>query len=182
MADLLKPGGKLGVLRPVRLHEPKGGSAPHVPHYGGLFHAPTGGRTDNQNVAVPHNSYVIPADIVGALGENNTAAGGKALDHLTGQSPSGVSGGKAPSMFGSTPIPGQKTPFSKGGMTAMSPGGLINIVVAGGEYLIHPDAVARIGNGNISHGHKILDKFVEHVRKKNIKTLKSLPSPKGSKK
>jgi len=54
------------------------------------------------------------------------------------------------------------------------------IVAAGGEYVVHPDSVARIGGGDIDVGHDILDRFVKMQRDKHIKDLKGLKPPKGS--
>ncbi len=167
--EKMAAGGKLGVLRPLKLHEPK-----HVPHFGGLFHANTPGRTDNQKVSVPHGSYVIPSDVVSGLGQGNTMAGGKTLDHLIG---GGISGGKAPAAIGSG-LPGPKTPFAGGGMPKFAKGGMVPIIVAGGEYLIPVDAVKHLGGGNLDNGHKILDAFVKHIRKKTIKEMKDLAPPK----
>ena len=52
------------------------------------------------------------------------------------------------------------------------------IVAAGGEYVIHPRDVIRIGNGDLDRGHRELDKFVKKMRRKTIKTLQKLPGPK----
>jgi hypothetical protein len=54
----------------------------------------------------------------------------------------------------------------------------VPIVAAGGEYVIHPDDVVRIGGGNMDAGHKVLDSFVKKMRAKTVATLKSLPGPK----
>lgn len=54
----------------------------------------------------------------------------------------------------------------------------IPIVAAGGEYVIPPEAVLKIGNGDLDHGHKILDSFVKKMRQKTIRTLQKLPGPK----
>jgi hypothetical protein len=65
--------------------------------------------------------------------------------------------------------------------TARASGGATNgvpIVAAGGEYVIPPEDVVRIGNGDLDHGHKILDSFVKKMRQKTIKTLQNLPGPK----
>jgi hypothetical protein len=51
-------------------------------------------------------------------------------------------------------------------------------VAAGGEYVIEPEDVTRLGGGDIDHGHDILDHFVTGYRKKTIDTLKKLPGPK----
>lgn len=56
--------------------------------------------------------------------------------------------------------------------------GGIPIVAAGGEYVIPPHDVLRIGNGDLDNGHKILDSFVKKMRQKTIKTLQRLPGPK----
>jgi hypothetical protein len=42
--------------------------------------------------------------------------------------------------------------------------------------------VQKLGNGNMKHGHTILDKFVVHVRNKVANKMKKLPGPVGSKK
>ena len=126
------------------------------------------------NVAVPHNSYVIPADVVSGLGEGNSAAGAKVLDHLTSGGPSG---GSAPAALNPVSVPGGMTPFAKGGI-AKQHGNMIPIIVAGGEYHVMPDAVKRLGGGSISGGHKVLDSFVKKVREKTIKDMKGLAPPK----
>jgi hypothetical protein len=46
-----------------------------------------------------------------------------------------------------------------------------------GEFIVSPDDVLKIGQGNLKQGHNILDRFIKEVRKKNIKKLKSLPGP-----
>ncbi len=51
------------------------------------------------------------------------------------------------------------------------------IMISGGEFVISPDEVRRRGNGNMSKGHKTLDAWVVHLRKKSIDTLKKLPGP-----
>lgn len=51
-------------------------------HHQGLFDTSGPGRTDNINTHVPEGGYVVPADIVSALGEGNTKAGKAALDHI----------------------------------------------------------------------------------------------------
>jgi hypothetical protein len=52
------------------------------------------------------------------------------------------------------------------------------IVAAGGEYVISPEAVAKIGNGDMELGHAALDLFVKKMRNRTIKTLQKLPGPK----
>lgn len=117
------------------------------PHPGGLLHSHVAGRTDHLPVTVKSGAYVIPADIVSALGEGNTLNGRIKLDHMFKRSaPKQKSGGKVP------------------------------IMAAGGEYIINPEEImARFGN--LDTGHKALDKFVKDYRAKTIKKLKGLPGP-----
>ena len=53
----------------------------------------------------------------------------------------------------------------------------IDIMAAGGEHVIPPEMVRRIGLGDLKRGHQILDEFVKEVRKRNIRDLKKLPGP-----
>lgn len=157
-ADKYAPGGRLGQMK--KMHLTSNPHIDHIPHFGGLFHGNGGGRTDNLNVAVPHNSYVLPADVVSGLGQGNTMSGQKALN---GMFPHSASGGK----------------FAKGGVVdKFKQHKMIPIIAASGEYLVHPNDVAAVGKGNIKHGHQILDAFVKHVRKKTVKETAKLPGPK----
>lgn len=175
MADLLKPGSRLGVMRPMKLKEPHPNMGGHMPSYGGMFHTSGAGRTDNIKTSVGHGSYIVPADVVSGLGSGNSLAGGRVLDNLTGGPHTGPMG------LGSTPISGDTTPFAKGGM-AFAKGGMIPIIVAGGEYHIPPKGVMFVakkhGNGTMKSGHQILDHFVKRQRKKTIEDMKKLPGPK----
>ena len=55
------------------------------------------------------------------------------------------------------------------------PGTPIN--ASGGEFIVPPGEVQRMGRGDISRGHEILDAWVRHLRQDHIKTLKRLPGP-----
>jgi hypothetical protein len=81
------------------------------------------------------------------------------------------------------PRGGGDQPYNhEGGPYGMADGGEaphgVPIVAAGGEYVVHPEAVREIGGGDLDTGHKVLDEFVARVRADLIKTLKKLPSPK----
>jgi hypothetical protein len=128
--------------------------------YSGFLHSSVPGRTDKHSISVGSGSYVVPADTVSAVGQNNSLAGANVLKRMFG------AGGR----FG----PRLKVPkFARGGAAEPVP-----IVAAGGEFVIPHEVVARIGNGDMKKGHEILDKFVMEVRKHHIKKLKSLPRPK----
>jgi hypothetical protein len=124
------------------------------------------GRTDKIPAKVPVGSYVIPADVVSGLGEGNTDAGSAIIGKMISSMPFGIRKQQMPRGRGL----GRK--FASGGSADA------NIIVAGGEYIVHPQDVAKIGHGDIDAGHEILDRFVKNARHANIKTLKKLPGPK----
>ena len=120
-----------------------------IQHHVGPIHSPVAGRTDHLPMHVPSGAYVIPADIISAMGEGNTMAGFKVANDIFGEQPTGRSDGEA-----------------------------VPIVAAGGEYVIHPEKVAELAKGDLDHGHRILDSFVKKMRAKTVATLKALPGPK----
>jgi hypothetical protein len=99
---------------------------------------------------VPSGSYVIPADIISAMGEGNTMAGFKHVRRMFEFAAKGAA-----------PMDGQ-----------------VPIVAAGGEYVLSPDEVAHAGGGDMNAGHRVLDDFVKRYRAQTIKTLSNLPGPK----
>lgn len=166
------------------------------PCHVGLITMAVGGRTDHIPMNVLEGSYVLPADIVSGLGEGNTLAGSKMISQMFNTGPFGVSS-KAP-QFSAPKAP--QSPFGYQGaqkewnqissipqlpVAQAANGGPITsgkyrpvpIVAAGGEYVLHPDVVKKIGNGSIERGHDWLDHFVVGVRKHLVKTLSKLPGP-----
>ena len=178
----------------------------HSKVHSGPIHSSVAGRTDHLPMHVKHGSYVIPADIISAMGEGNTMAGYKiAKDIFSPSNQSYVSTGMP---YGATGMPYGVTKPRKanggansslfdhalhaaaGGARAAGAGGppggvqetdqgAVPIIAAGGEYVIHPEDVLHIGKGNLDDGHKILDHFVNKFRAKTIKTLSKLPGPKN---
>lgn len=124
-----------------------------APHVTGLINAPTPGRTDKVPLDLLAGSYVIPADVVAGYGQGNSVNGGKVLaDRFPG----------APAHT----------------HAAYARGGRVPIMAAGGEFVVHPHDVAKMGGGNMKRGHDALDRFVTNSRKKQIAHLKNLPGPK----
>ena len=167
----------------------------------GMIHSDVPGRTDKLNLNVPSGSYIIPADVTSGMGQGNSMAGGEILNRMFNKGPYGMNitkmkggsprmGGMRMSSLSKMSGPGGSGSFGKstmGGPGGFAPGGVPDtgqdaapIVAAGGEYVVHPDSVARLGGGDIDTGHDILDRFVELQRKKHIKDLKGLKPPKGS--
>lgn len=114
----------------------------------GPIHSNVAGRTDHLPINVPSGAYVIPADIISAMGEGNTMAGFRIANNVFGEQ--------------------QESPEDQP----------VEIVAAGGEYVISPENVTNIGGGDIDAGHTNLDDFVKQYRAKTIQTLKNLPGPK----
>jgi hypothetical protein len=54
----------------------------------------------------------------------------------------------------------------------------VPVLAAGGEMILPPEVVLRVGGGNAERGFRILDKFVLESRKKLVSTLKKLRPPK----
>jgi hypothetical protein len=136
----------------------------------GPIHSPVAGRTDHLPVHVPSGSYVIPADIISAMGEGNTMAGFKVANTIFS---------KVPYMQG---MPGADAqlglPEKKASGGAASMGDPVPVVVAGGEYVISPEDVTHLGEGDLDAGHRVLDSFVLKMRKKTVEKTKKLPGPK----
>lgn len=131
----------------------------HMPK-SGFINSAVPGRTDKHGIQVAAGSYVLPADHVSALGQNNSLAGSQAVKRMFGP------GGK----FG----PRIRIPrFAGGGGVDVVP-----IVVAGGEHILPPELVRRVGNGDLEKGFDKLDQWVLDVRKKHIEKLKGLAPPK----
>src|SRR6266446_3137571 len=161
-------GGKVGNFDPER------GAAIGLSRQG-MIRSAVPGRTDKLNLNVPSGSYIIPADIPSALGQGNSTAGGAILDKMFNKGPYGMNLGRGK---GGSRIGKRKSSlgFAKGGEVGQP----TPIVAAGGEYTIHPETVANLGNGDMELGHSILDSFVKQIRAKHISTLKGLKPPKGS--
>lgn len=150
-------------------------SVPRAPRakklHTGPIHSAVAGRTDHLPMHVPSGSYVIPADIVSALGEGNTMAGFKRIKRMFGGTPYGR--GSAPYDAPSAPY-GMDLPGRAAGGEAPA----VPIVAAGGEYVLSPEEVRKVGKGDMDLGHRALDEFVKRFRRETIKTLQKLPPPK----
>jgi hypothetical protein len=109
-------------------------------------------------------SYVLPADIVSGLGEGNSEAGMAVIERMIEDAKS--RGGRV-GMVSKYGLHGHyHTPRSK-----------VPCLVAFGEYILSPEEVEAIGDGDLDAGHKTLDAFVKSQRAKNIKILRKLPAP-----
>ncbi|RIZ66259.1 MAG: hypothetical protein D0531_05190 [Methylococcales bacterium] len=162
-------GGELTTTTSTVGFNPK--MSPHL--HTGPIHSSVAGRTDHLPMHVPSGSYVIPADIVSAMGEGNTMAGFKQVKRIFGGMPYG--GGSMPYGQSSGPY-GAVMPHRAAG--GQNDGGAVPIVAAGGEYVLAPHEVAWAGDGDMDSGHRVLDDWIKRMRAKTIKTLQKLPGPK----
>jgi hypothetical protein len=153
-------------IHPKKIRAPRAFRHAREMQHVGAIHSSVAGRTDHLPIHVPSGSYVLPADIISGAGEGNTIAGFK----------------HAKRVFGGTPYGGGSQPYNHtGGPYGMAKGGSapegVPIVAAGGEYVIHPEAVREVGGGDLDLGHKVLDEFVKRQRATLVKTLRKLPGP-----
>ena len=151
----------------------------HNLHTGPILSA-VPGRTDRHNMALPSSSYVFPADFVSHLGQSNTMAGMKTLTNMGFGSggPYGVSPMKMGHGAGLPKPPRPMSIADAGGARGEKVGTPVDVVTAGGEFVAPPEAIMKVlGTTDMKHAHHVLDKWVLDVRKKHIKTLRSLPPP-----
>lgn len=143
----------------------------------GALHSPVPGRTDALPVTAKKGAYVVPADVVSGLGQGNTMAGTKTLEAMFKTGPYGTT---MPKMRRPALPTGNRRNrgFAEGGEVMMGEEPGVDIMAAGGEFIIPPESVAEIGGGDIQHGHDILDAFVQKVRGDTIATMQQLPGPK----
>lgn len=144
----------------------------------GFLSGLTGGRADAVRTSAPGGSYVLPADVVSGLGEGNSIAGARVIDEMLHTQPWGIQGTPVRGNRG-LPHPQARIPEAKGGgvQGADSAPRPVPVDLSHGEYVIHPRDVMRIGKGSMKRGHRVLDAWVLHERKKHVAKLKSLPGP-----
>lgn len=156
----------------LRIARAEGGEVTSKVHVGPI-HSAVAGRTDHLPCQVPSGSYVIPADIISSMGEGNTIAGFKQMRRIFEGDP--YTGETQPYGQATSPY-NEPLPRSTGG--SAHDGATVPVVVAGGEYVLSPEQVRRVGHGDMDLGHRVLDEFVKRMRNDTIKTLKGLPGPK----
>lgn len=142
-----------------------GGATRHPKVFHGPLKAAIPGRTDRLPIHVVSGSYVLPADCVSSLGENNTEAGFEVVKKMIEDAR--ASGGRV----------SLRKKYGLRGPYHDQDTSLVPCVVAGGEYILSPEEVEYFGDGDLDAGHRALDAFVKKQRQKHIKTLRKLPAP-----
>jgi len=121
---------------------------------GGII-GPTGGRADKIATYLRAGSHVIPADIVSHMGQGNSLSGLKMLEQ----------------MFSTGPY-GMRTRRRADGGEVDVP-----VQVSDGEFVVPPEVVEAVGNGDMQAGHEAIDSWIMGMRQEAIDTLMSLPPP-----
>lgn len=145
----------------------------------GFLNGATPGRADSIKTTAPSGSYVLPADVIAGLGEGNSLAGARVVQEMLSSGPHGIPQQRMGRGSGPPRAPSPYTPRlyeAKGGGVQRG-SGVTPVALSHGEFVVTAEQVARIGGGDLKRGHRILDAFVLHVRKKHIKKLESLPGP-----
>ena len=78
------------------------------------------------------------------------------------------------------PVPSAIQQQARGGPSGMRPARSdrhVPILAAGGEFVVSPQHVAKLGGGDISKGHRLLDRWVVDARRKIIDKMESLRPP-----
>ena len=136
------------------------------------------GRVDNHHAFVPSGSYVLPASHISSMGQGNSGAGLAMAHSMFGMPDMPIKHGsgapRAPRAMGMLHTGGA---YSEGGGRGEGDDRPVEVMLSGGEFVIAPQVVRRIGKGSLKNGHRILDKYVMDSRKKEIKTQQSLPPP-----
>lgn len=143
--------------------------------HAGMLKSNVPGRTDKLPITVGGGAFVVPADHLAALGQGNSQAGASILNSMFG-----LGGNKKGSVVKAMrpTIPKMKMKKIATGGDAGETDAPVDIIAAGGEFVIPPDKVREIGGGDLDKGHSILHRWVLQTRKQHIKTLKGLKPPK----
>lgn len=188
-ADIVSGLGEGNTLAGAKLVDNMFG---HNSHTGGVPHKAGGGSTSfiPKSVKADLKSLTdLPMDVIlGVSGKD--FAGSDLINQGFNSGPFGVSErlpqfASAPRPSAPNDIPSLSSQLKVNPLETAARGGAIMsgkyrpvpIVAAGGEYVIHPDIVDKLGNGSMDKGHDYLDHFVKYVRKHLVKTLSKLPGP-----
>jgi hypothetical protein len=151
----------------------------------GFLAGSTPGRADAVHTQAPAGSYVIPADTIAGLGEGNSLAGAHVMDMIIRSGPHGIPMPQGTRGRGPPPAPrpaGTGYQAKGGGVHGKGHGGPTPVALSHGEFVLTPEEVMAIGDGDLARGHKILDAWVVLERKRQLKKMAALPGPVGARK
>jgi hypothetical protein len=128
----------------------------------GLVHSASPGRADLVGAKLRRGSYVLPADVVSGLGQGNTMAGAKLLQSSLPEAAEMASRGAIDRAMGGMAEPEDE----------------LEVRLSGGEFLVGPEQVLAIGEGDVEAGAAALDQLVHAVRGSTRAELARMPPPK----
>jgi hypothetical protein len=150
----------------------------------GFLNSGVAGRTDRIPASVAADSFVIPAAEVSGLGQGNSLAGSHLWSlALGGIGPHGVkpppeARGPGPPSHHPPPVPGEVTRemfgYASGGREPRK----ASVLLAGGEMVIPPWKVQKIGDGDMQEGHRRMREAVKRVREHVKRADRTRPGPK----
>lgn len=149
----------------------------------GYLHGATAGRADALKGTALSDSYILPAEEIAGLGEGNSLMGARVIQSMLGSGPHGIPqerghAGRGPPHPPSVPREYQ----AKGGGVQHGGQSQTKVALSHGEFSLTPEQVRdKFGDGDLKRGHRVLDLFVQELRKRHIKELKGLEPPVGSK-
>lgn len=118
------------------------------------------GRADNVMLNVRSGSHVIPADVVSAIGKGNSLSGHSLLEKAFPGSSSRSLRGKRLSKM------------------AMKSGGTVPVAASDGEFIVSPEDVSDVGNGDAKVGHSLLNQFIKDIRDRTVNSIINMGEPK----
>lgn len=151
----------------------------------------------NNGANAPPGSTQMGTGINASTGVGASSTGIPALDAYLNSTEAGASFAKPP---GPGPVPAAPAPapdaaqqfydaFSgsgggsqkRGGNVGHATGGApadgVPILAAGGEFVISPEHIARLGDGDIKEGHRRMDEWVVRTRRQIVEKMKKLKPP-----
>jgi hypothetical protein len=143
----------------------------------GFLHGGTAGRTDAVTTQAPGGSYVIPAEVVAGIGEGNSLAGARFIQDAVSTGPWGTPLPRGGGGGRGLPHPVAPPVGRAGGGGLAGEPAPVPVKLSDGEFVIHPDQVMRIGDGDLKRGQLVLDHMVEALHSKHIRDLKKYPGP-----
>ena len=152
----------------------------------GYLHGATAGRADALKGTAMSDSYILPAEEIAGLGEGNSLMGARVIQAMLGSGPHGIPQERGHAGRGPPHPPSMQEPRAfqaKGGGVQHADQPTTKVALSHGEYSLSPEEVAtKFGDGDLKRGHRVLDLFVQELRRRHIKELAELKPPVGAKK
>ena len=119
------------------------------------------GTSDSIAAKIPIGSFVLPANVVSQLGRGDTTSGLEALDRAFGKGRGAVTDSERRPKGRGAVTDSERRPKGLGAVTdsERAPMGAIESYLSRGEYVIPPDTVAAMGQGDPIKGADVLSRY-----------------------